>query len=86
MPSLDQIVIDDSLYEIVPEIAPLFDASTSYAAGDQVIKDGVRYRFMASHTGAWNASDVEETGTLGEEIAELKGTLNQFSKQLKEGG
>lgn len=55
-------------YEIVPEIAPLFNATTAYAAGDTVIKEGHLYRFNTAHAaGAWIGTDADEI-TVGEEL------------------
>ena len=73
-------------YEIVPEIAPLFNATTAYAAGDQVIQGGVRYKFTTAHpAGAWTGTDAEEMPTVadeltshGEDITELKADYNQI--------
>ena len=63
------ITVDDI---VVPEIAPLFDASTAYAVGDYVIKDATMYRFKTAHAaGAWNASQVDEV-TVGSEIKDIK--------------
>lgn len=42
-------------------IAPLFDTTETYSAGDLVMKDGNLYSFKNAHTGAWSASDVDET-------------------------
>ena len=38
-----------------------FNSSTSYSKGDVVEKDGTLYEFTTSHTGDWDASDVQET-------------------------
>lgn len=76
MAKLDHVTINGTIYEIVPEIAPLFNESTAYAVGDCVIKDAVLYRFTSAHlAGAWIGSDAEAT-TVGEELTELKNRLN----------
>ena len=59
MAKLDKFIIDGTTYEIVPEIAPLFNESDSYSVGNCVIKDAALYRFTANHTGAWTGNDVE---------------------------
>lgn len=68
MPKIDHYVIGDDIYEIVPEIAPLFNESDSYSVGDCVIKDAVLYRFTASHTGAWTGNDVTIT-VVGDDVS-----------------
>ena len=92
MAKLDQILVKGTTYEIVPEVAPLFNTSTAYAVGDYVIKDAVLYRFKATHTsGAWSASQVDEV-TAGSELKSIKndkldknqGTAN-VGKYLKVG-
>lgn len=41
-------------------IAPVFDTSTAYAAGDYVIYSGKLYQFTADHAaGAWTGADAE---------------------------
>lgn len=55
-------------------IAPLFDATETYSAGDLVMKDGKLYSFKNAHTGAWSASDVDETD-INEKISELKNSV-----------
>ena len=73
-------------YEIVPEIAPLFNSTTAYAAGDTVIKEGHLCRFNTAHAaGAWIGTDADEI-TVGEEltshgadITELKAELTQVN-------
>lgn len=76
MAKLDQITINGTTYEIVPEIAPLFDNTKAYTIGDCVIKDAVLYRFTAAHAaGAWIGTDAEEV-TVGNELTDLKTDLN----------
>lgn len=59
MAKLDRFIIDNTTYEIVPEIAPLFNPATSYSVGDCVIHDAVLYKFTANHAaGAWTGNDV----------------------------
>lgn len=60
MAKLDKFIIDNTTYELVPEIAPLFNSATSYSVGDCVIHDAVLYKFTANHAaGAWTGNDVE---------------------------
>lgn len=47
--------IDNSLPHIV---APEFDSTATYAAGDYVIYAGYLYKFNSSHSGAWTGSDA----------------------------
>lgn len=76
MAKLDQIEIDGTLYEVVPEIAPLFSTLTAYAAGDCVIKDAVLYRFKTAHAaGAWIGTDADAI-EVGKELTGLKQDLN----------
>lgn len=85
MAKLDQININGTTYEIVPEIAPLFDTTTAYAAGDCVIKDAVLYRFTVAHAaGAWIGTDAEEV-TVGKELTGLKADLNEISSMSIDG-
>ena len=41
-------------------LADAFDSSASYEVGDFVAYHGKVYKFTSTHSGAWNASDVEE--------------------------
>ena len=82
MPGIDQVNINGTNYEIVPEIAPLFDASTSYAAGDMVIKDAALYKFTTAHTaGAWIGTDAVSV-TVGSEISNLKSDLSEIEEDV----
>lgn len=85
MPALDHINKDGTKYEIVPEIAPLFNTSTAYAKGDCVIKDAVLYRFKTAHSaGAWNSSEVDAIN-LSEEVTDLKQEFNQLGLSVVNG-
>lgn len=76
MAKLDKFIIDGTAYEIVPEIAPLFNESDSYSVGDCVIHNAVLYKFTANHAaGAWTGSDAVEV-TVGKELTDLKTDLN----------
>lgn len=80
MAKIDQVLVNGTTYEIVPEIAPLFDTTKAYTAGDCVIKDAVLYRFTSAHAaGAWVGIDAEEV-TVGEELTDLKADLSDVSE------
>lgn len=69
-------------YEIVAEIAPLFNTTTAYAAGDTVIKDGHLYRFNTAHTaGAWIGTDADEI-TVGEELTSHGADITELKADL----
>ena len=60
MGKIEKVIVDGTTYEIVPEIAPLFSASTAYNKGACVIYNAVLYKFTANHSaGAWTGNDVE---------------------------
>ena len=76
MAKLDCIEIDGTQYELVPEIAPLFNTSTQYSTGDYVIKDAILYKFTTNHAaGAWNASHVTATSV----VDEINGVVGDLS-------
>lgn len=80
MAKIDQVLVNGTTYEIVPEIAPLFSENTAYAVGDCVIKDAVLYRFTTAHAaGAWIGTDAEEV-TVGNELTSLKADFNNFNE------
>lgn len=84
MAKLDHVTIKGTTYEIVPEIAPLFNESTVYAVGDWVIKDAVLYRFTTAHAAcAWNENQVEET-TVGEELTGLAQSADDLKADLND--
>lgn len=55
-------------------LADAFDSSASYEVGDFVAYHGKVYKFNTDHSGAWNASDVDEVAladaldSLGEDV------------------
>ena len=55
-------------------VADAFDATATYAEGDYCTYEGGLYKFKASHSGAWDAADVDQIQIAGE-ISELKNTL-----------
>lgn len=76
MAAIDQVSLGETTYELVPEIAPLFDNTKEYAIGDYVIKDAALYKFKAAHAaGAWVGTDAEVI-TVGNELTNLKADLN----------
>lgn len=54
-------------------VASDFDATASYTAGDYCIYEGKFYKFKASHSGAWSASDVDEIKIAGELASLMSG-------------
>ena len=42
-------------------IAPVFDETATYAAGDRVTYEDELYVFNKAHTGAWDAADADKT-------------------------
>lgn len=42
-------------------IAPVFDDTETYAAGDRAMYEGELYVFNTAHTGAWDAADADKT-------------------------
>ena len=83
MARIDEITVGGTTYDVFDKktsanIAPEFDATESYAAGDVVTYDGVAYEFTASHSGAWTGTDVveyvvsEKTDNLESDIDALK--------------
>lgn len=61
-------------------IAPEFDTSAPYTAGQYVYNNGVLYRFTADHSaGAWTGTDAE-TVTVGGEVEEVKSTVDEITE------
>ena len=60
--------------KILDDIADEFDATTTYAIDDFVIKDSVLYKCISAHTGAWDANDFITT-TVVDEIANKQNML-----------
>lgn len=58
------------------DIAPVFDDTAAYSAGDLVYYDGVLYKFDADHAaGAWDPTEATQT-SVAVEFNQLKNTLN----------
>lgn len=55
-------------------IAPFFSENTAYDPGDLVYYNGLSYRCVNAHEGAWDADDFAAT-TIAGEIAEVKSGL-----------
>lgn len=47
-------------------IADDFDPTESYAVGEYAVYEGVLYKCTTAHTGAWDASDFEDTQVMAE--------------------
>lgn len=56
------------------DIAPSFDSTASYTAGDLVEYQGIIYRCTNDHTGDWDADDFSAT-TIAAEIHEVNSNL-----------
>lgn len=83
MAVIDQVSLEETTYELVPEIAPLFNATQAYAAGDCVIKDAVLYRFTVAHAaGAWVGTDAEKI-TVGEELTDLSENVGYLKSAIE---
>lgn len=66
------------------EVAPEFNATTAYSAGELVYKDGQLYKFDSDHAaGAWDSSEVSPT-TVAAEFNQLKNTLTSAEEALDE--
>ena len=82
--SLDNSSVVDAINAKANEstIAPEFDSSVSYTAGQYVYKNGVLYRFTSDHTGAWTGNDAVVV-TVGGEVTELKSDKVDVSMMQK---
>jgi len=58
-------------------VADAFSAVETYAEGDYCTYEGGLYKFKASHSGAWDAADVDRIKIAGE-LSELKNTLGRL--------
>lgn len=67
------------------DIAPVFDDTEAYNAGDLVYYDGVLYKFDVDHAaGAWDPSEVTQT-SVAEEFNQLKNTFIQSTASIDTG-
>lgn len=60
----DAIEVIDNVAE---NLVPIFDETTTYEIDDLVFYEDNIYKFTQAHTGAWSASDVEQT-TVADEL------------------
>ena len=54
-------VVDGSGKALSTAIAPVFDATETYAEGDRVMYEDELYVFNTAHTGAWAAADADKS-------------------------
>ena len=74
--SVDQLTFRNNVYEIVPEIAPLFQETESYDVGDWVIYEANLYKFISSKpAGAWDVTKVDGPYTVMKEIDDVKNSV-----------
>lgn len=92
MAKLDSISYNGTKYELAPEIAPLFSASTAYSKGDCVIYNAVLYKFTANHSaGAWTGNDVEaievadRLNKISDSIGDLKAAIEYIDSAIGAG-
>ena len=87
MADLSQFNIDDTLYDLKDKksrdtVAPEFNNTVAYSAGDLVYHDGTLYKFDSDHAaGAWDASEVSPT-TVAAEFNQLKSGLNDLNSNF----
>ena len=62
-------------------VADAFDATATYAEGDYCTYEGGLYKFKTSHSGAWDAADVDQIQIAGE-LSELKSGLIDVNSNL----
>ena len=66
-------------------IAPEFDNTVAYSAGNLVYHDGTLYKFDSDHAaGAWDASEVSPT-TVAAEFNQLKSGLTSLGLSVVNG-
>lgn len=86
MAKLDYVNYKGTIAEIVPEIAPLFKTTETYAAGDHVIYEADWYTFKeAKEAGAWDATKVDGPFKVANEIVSLKEDLNALGLSVVDG-
>lgn len=59
-------------------IAPAFDSTKMYAAGQYVTYNGGVYRFTKAHSGSWAAADVTAVN-IGGELTDAKNAVREFN-------
>lgn len=65
-------------------VADAFSAAETYAEGDYCTYEGGLYKFKTSHSGAWDAADVDQIQIAGE-LSELKNTLTSATPRTATG-
>lgn len=86
MAKLDQVNYKGTIAEIVPEIAPLFKTTETYAVGDHVIYEADWYTFKeAKEAGAWDATKVDGPFKVANEIVSLKEDLSALGLSVVDG-
>ena len=71
----DQAAASAAASAAMTGLAPAFDSTKSYAAGEWVIQSGKLYEFTAAHAaGAWTGSDAVER-PLSDEVVDLKNQI-----------
>ena len=66
---------------LLASIAPDFDSSASYNAGQIVWHGGTLYRFITSHSGTWADGDAVSI-TIGDDVADAKSAVGKLAKAL----
>ena len=67
------------LGSFIASVAPIFDATAAYSAGDYCNYNGQIYRFTADHAaGSWTGSDAT-AADIGAELSNLKQEISQMS-------
>lgn len=59
-------------------LAPAFNSSSSYLAGQYVTYDGAVYKFTADHSGSWSSDDVT-SANIGTDLGELTKSFNYLN-------
>ena len=67
--------------DLLASIAPDFDSSASYSAGQIVWHGGTLYRFITSHSGTWSYGDAVSI-TIGGDVADAKSAVGKLARAL----
>lgn len=62
---------------LIESIAPVFDSTVNYTAGQSVMYQGKLYTFKVDHSGAWNAADAD-TGNVSNLCVTKRESLNSI--------
>ena len=79
--SKDDLLRETAENAVAGNVAPVFDSSASYKAGQSVVYRGRLYTFKNDHTGAWVANDATATSvndTFGKPV-NISGVNKDFS-------